>query len=199
MPTLAPVRPFNKAAVPRPPGTPPILPAGPLCVEIGAGQGWFAVQFAQAHPHKTLIAIERTQTRFAKLQQRVAHNPCGNVIPIRADAVHWIAHVLPECSVDQYFIFYPNPYPKASQQNKRFHAMPFMGYLIQTLKPKGTLTLTTNQDFYYAEAKDYLEQVWGFTCCGDRLLPATSPPRTHFEKKYLERGDRCYELSFLRG
>jgi tRNA G46 methylase TrmB len=60
---------------------------------------------------------------------------------MRANAVHWIAHYLSKQSVDAYFILYPNPYPKASQRNKRVHAMPFMGHLIATLKPGGTLKM----------------------------------------------------------
>ncbi|MEO1209167.1 MAG: SAM-dependent methyltransferase [Cyanobacteria bacterium J06638_20] len=192
------IRPFNKTAIPKPPGEAIALQTPHLCVEIGAGQGLFAVQFSQTHPDMTLIAIERTQMRFAKLHQRIAHNPCPNVIPIRANAVHWIAHYLSEHSVDAYFILYPNPYPKASQRNKRFHAMPFMGYLIATLKLGGTLTLATNQAFYHAEAKAMLTQVWSLSCVSDRLISNGDRPRTHFEKKYLERGDRCTELVFRR-
>lgn len=192
------IRPFNKAAIPKPPGEAIALQTPHLFVEIGAGQGLFAVQFPQMYPDATLIAIERTQTRFAQLHQRITHNPCPNVIPIRANAVHWIAHYLAEQSVDAYFILYPNPYPKASQRNKRFHAMPFMGHLIATLKPGGTLTLATNQAFYHAEAKAMLTQVWNLTCVSDRLISTGDRPRTHFEKKYLERGDRCTELVFRK-
>lgn len=192
------IRPFNKAAIPKPPGEAIALQTSHLCIEIGAGQGLFAVQFSQTHPETTLIAIERTQTRFAQLQQRITHNPCPNVIPIRTNAVHWITHYLPEQSVDAYFILYPNPYPKASQRNKRFHAMPFMSHLIATLKPGGALILATNQAFYQAEAKAMLTQHWGLTCVIDRLIPASDRPRTHFEKKYLERGDQCTGLVFRK-
>lgn len=167
-------------------------------MEVGAGQGLFAVQFSCAYPTKTLVAIERTQERFARLQQRVANNHCQNVIPIRANGVNWITHCLPPQSVDEYFFWYPNPYPKVSQQNKRFHAMPFMGYLIKTLKPQGTITMATNEAFYYAEAKAWMVDVWHMTCLIDRQILPTEPPRTHFEKKYLGRGDTCWELLFGR-
>jgi tRNA (guanine-N7-)-methyltransferase len=175
------------------------LPSGPVCVEIGAGQGFFAVQFAKANPAKTLIAIERTQERFAKLQRRVVNNRCDNVIPVRANAVNWIAHCLPCQSVDNYFLWYPNPYPKPSQRNKRFHAMPFMAYLLQTLKPYGTFTLATNQGFYYREARTLMVDVWGLTCVVDRQIEPQHSPRTHFEKKYLGRGDHCWQLVFRKG
>jgi tRNA G46 methylase TrmB len=189
---------FNAAAVPEAQVGPVPLPDGPIFVEVGAGQGLFAVQFSRANPKATLIAIERTQIRFAQLQQRVTHNVCSNVIPIRANAVNWVTHCLPPQSVDGYFFWYPNPYPKARQRNKRFHAMPFMGYLIQTLKPGGTITLATNEKFYYAEARTFMVEVWGLACRCDRQVAFSEPPRTHFEKKYLARGDTCWELQFER-
>lgn len=192
------MRPFNPASLPPPPGEIISLPSGPLCVEVGAGQGLFAVQFAQAHPATTLVAIERTQTRFAQLQQRLAHNHCASVIPIRANAINWIAHRLPAQSVDQYFFFYPNPYPKQSQQNKRFHAMPFMAYIIETLKPGGSILMTTNQAFYYEEMKEFMVNEWGLACPINRRVDPSSSARTHFEKKYLGRGEPCWEAVFQR-
>ncbi len=82
------MRPFNADAVPRPQMGPVPLPSGPLFVEVGAGQGLFAVQFSRNNPEKTLIAIERTQERFAQLTQRLTNNRCDNVVPIRANAVN---------------------------------------------------------------------------------------------------------------
>lgn len=192
------MRPFNSAAIPKPQVGAMPLPQGPVFVEVGAGQGLFAVRFSQTYPDQTLIAIERTQKRFAQLKQRIVNNHCQNVIPIRANAVNWITHCLPPQSVDGYFFWYPNPYPKARQQNKRFHAMPFMGYLIQTLKSNGTITMATNEAFYYAEARIFMVEIWGLTCRCDRQVTASEPPRTHFEKKYLARGDTCWELQFER-
>ncbi len=193
------MRPFNAAAVPKPPIGPVPLPNDPLFVEVGAGQGLFAVQFSRVHPEKKLIAIERTQERFAQLKQRIVNNHCHNVIAIRANAVNWITHGLSPQSADGYFFWYPNPYPKAGQRNKRFHAMPFMGYVIQTLKPGGTITLATNEEFYYTEARTYMEEGWGLTCRCDRQIASSEAPRTHFEKKYLARGDTCWELQFTKG
>ena len=192
------MRAFNAAAVPTPQSGPVPLPEGPVLVEVGAGQGLFAVQFSCHFPDKTLIAIERTKERFAQLKQRVTNNRCQNVIPIRANAVNWITHCLPPCSVEGYFFWYPNPYPKPGQRNKRFHAMPFMGHLIYTLQPGGTITMATNQEFYYTEARTYLVETWGLTCRVDRQIASSEAPRTHFEKKYLARGDTCWELQFTK-
>jgi tRNA (guanine-N7-)-methyltransferase len=192
------VRQFAPHRIPYPPVGPVALPSGPICIEVGAGQGLFAVQFSQANPEKTLIAIERTQERFAKLHQRLINNHCQNVIPIRANAVNWITHCLPEKAVEEYFFLYPNPYPKPSQQNKRFHRMPFMAYLLKTLKPHGRLTIATNQQFYYQEARTFMTEVWAMACLVDRRINRDEKPRTHFEKKYLERGDTCWELVFTK-
>lgn len=190
------MRPFTPHQVPPPPEPPPVLPPGPVVVDVGAGQGLFAVRYAQAHPNHTLIAIERTHTRFAKLQRRIHYNHCANVVTVHANAVNWIAHCLTAATVDEYFFWYPNPYPKVAQRNKRYHAMPFMAYLLTTLRPGGQLTFATNARFHHEEARHYMEQIWGLTCLVDRPVPVDTPPRTHFEAKYLGRGEPCWELVF---
>jgi tRNA G46 methylase TrmB len=145
-----------------------------------------------------LIAIEHTRERFAKFARRLAHHePLSNLRAVHANAISWIAHCVPPESVDRYWLLYPNPYPKARQRNQRWHAMPFARHLISTLKPGGELVLATNEGFYADEA----ERDWalaGLTFVSRGLVSRDVPPRTHFERKYLERSQDCHELVFSR-
>jgi tRNA G46 methylase TrmB len=93
---------------------------------------------------------------------------------------------------------YPNPYPKKSDLNKRWHAMPFMGRLLEVLRPQGEITLVTNERFYFEEARAYYLRNWGLQSIEEITFVAKSVPgglpRTHFEKKYLARGQECFQL-----
>lgn len=195
------MREFSPAKVPVPPDFRP-LPLGKygaVDVEIGCGVGFHPIRYALENPDRQLIAFERTKEKYAKFLGRLAgHPPLPNLVPVHGDAVAWIAHGLGPASVDRYFILYPNPYPKESQRNRRFHEMPFFSHLVKTLKVKGSLTLSTNVPALAVEARERITQGWGLSLEEETVVPATERPRTHFEKKYLARGDTCWNLIFRR-
>ena len=170
-----------------------------ITIEIGAGAGLHAIQFAQSNPDQLLIAIERTKIKAAAMQQRIQHHPhINNIYAVYGDAIEWICrHCQPE-EISAFYILYPNPYPKEKQANKRFFNMPFMAHLIDMLKPGGTITLATNIESYYHEAKQLGQTVWGLSLISDHLIDKNQKPRTHFEKKYLARNERCYNTIFQK-
>ncbi len=169
--------------------------ANPLDIEIGCGVGYHPLQYAAENPKRTLVAFERTKEKFEKFQGRLNHHKkFPNLIAIHGDAIAWICNGIKPKSVDQYFLLYPNPYPKEKQRNHRWFAMPFMSYLLETLKAKGTITLATNMEFYYEEAKELAQKDWDLKILVDDKIDQKTKPRTHFEKKYLARGEACWNL-----
>lgn len=174
-------------------------PARPLDVEIGCGVGFHPLRYAEANPDRQLVAFERTCEKFEKFMGRVKNHPeLPNLFPIHGDAIPWITHAFAPESVDRYFLLYPNPYPKESQRNLRFHLMPFFGRLRDTLKRGGSITLATNEEFYASEAREVMREQWGMKLLDCRVLAADSRPRTHFEKKYLLRGDQCWNMVWTK-
>jgi tRNA G46 methylase TrmB len=166
--------------------------------------GFHPLRYARENPRRQLVAFERTAEKFAKFQRRLAHHdPLPNLIPIHGDAIPWITHAVAPASVDRYFILYPNPYPKESQRNLRFHYMPFFSVIVETLRRGGALTLATNMDFYRREAGEKITGDWGLRLVSEERvtegsLRPDSGPRTHFEKKYLARGEACWNLVFAK-
>jgi tRNA (guanine-N7-)-methyltransferase len=176
---------------------PGLLEAGPIDLEIGAGQGLHAVRYAQANPSRTLIAVERTSFKFSRMKSRATrHSGLSNLIPVHADAVSLVTHCIPPASLDRVFLLYPNPYPKAKQANLRWCNSPFMAELMRKIRPGGEIYLATNLEWYAAESRDKLVAQWGLHLAGERRVSPAEPPRTHFEKKYLERGESCFDLQF---
>lgn len=164
--------------------------AGSLCLEIGAGMGRHALLFAQANPDQQLIAIERTRAKFEAFAARAAEQELHNLIPVHADAIPWVVYALPPKSVSQLFILYPNPEPKNPAQ--RWLNMPFFEFLLSRLKDGARITLASNITDYIDEAEQQLQQIWKLPY--ERQLIATTSARTHFEVKYLARGEPCEQL-----
>jgi hypothetical protein len=58
--------------------------------------------------------------------------------------------------------------------------------------------MATNEEFLMREACTVIREVWGLKLVECREVARNSMPRTHFEKKYLERGDRCWNMVWIR-
>ena len=162
----------------------------PVCVEIGAGKGKHALLFSRQHPHLKLIAVERTREKFIAMQKQHQLEGLPNLKPLHADAIPWVVHALHPNQVQQFFILYPNPEPHNPAQ--RWLNMPFFEFLISRLHSNGTVTLASNIPEYIDEAEQQLQNIWKLPY--EKQVIAQDSARTHFEIKYLERGELCQQL-----
>jgi tRNA (guanine-N7-)-methyltransferase len=201
------VRPFQSDALTAPANLkdfqwPPLFQRQdrPLDLEIGCGVGWHPIRYAKENPERNLIAIEHTREKFEKFAGRARNTPLENLLPVHADAVRWVAHALQPRALDRVLLLYPNPEPKAA--NKRWLRMPFMHHLLETMKPGAELILATNIEDYWREAQTYAREFWNLEIVeARRFSSADAPmgtPRTHFEKKYLARGETCFDLKLKK-
>ena len=162
----------------------------PVCIEIGAGKGKHALLFSGQHPEQTLYAIERTREKFLAMQKQHGLEPRANLQSVHADALPWIVHALYPAQVEQCFILYPNPEPHNPAQ--RWLNMPFFEFLLSRLQPNGQITLASNIPEYIAEAEQQLLALWKLPF--EKQVIAADSARTHFEIKYLQRGELCQQL-----
>ncbi|WP_171077711.1 MULTISPECIES: SAM-dependent methyltransferase [Acinetobacter] len=162
----------------------------PICVEIGAGKGKHALLFTRNNPERQLIAIERTREKFLAMQKQHVLEGQKNLQTVHADALPWVVHALYPAQVEQFFILYPNPEPHNPAQ--RWANMPFFEFLLSRLQTGGTITLASNIPEYIDEAEQQMQELWKLPYVKEGI-PKDSA-RTHFEIKYLERGELCQQL-----
>lgn len=171
----------------------------PLIVEIGAGKGMHACLYAKNNPEHDLIAIERTQNKFTafnNLVQLVSNEVVNldNILAVHADAIPYCVHALPVQSVDVFYLLYPNPEPK--NPNQQWLNMPFFEFLLSRLKPKGKVILASNIEEYIDNAYQQAVDTWCLAT--QRKEVPIESKRTHFEIKYLARGETCWELEMIK-
>lgn len=165
----------------------------PVIVEVGCGTGdWVCAQAAQ-NPGIYYIGIERTEVRSGKLLHHATTAGLPNLTAIRADAVLLLDQKCPPQSVDAFYFFYPNPYPKARQANKRFFVGSALHVFDHCLKPGGAIYIASNISDYIIEARQQLEAA-GYTLLRHGAVAAEMAPRTAFERKYRARGEMTVEL-----
>lgn len=171
----------------------------PLIVEIGAGKGMHACLYAKKNPDHDLIAIERTQnkfTAFSSLVKSVNEEVVSldNLLAVHADAIPYCIHALPAQSVDVFYLLYPNPEPK--NPNQQWLNMPFFEFLLSRLKPNGKVVLASNIEEYVDNAYNQAINTWCLST--ERSKVPIESKRTHFEIKYLARGETCWELQMVK-
>lgn len=171
----------------------------PLIVEIGAGKGMHACLYAKKNPEHDLIAIERTQNKFKAFEglARSVNNEVvnlDNLLAVHADAIPYCVHGLPAQSVDVFYLLYPNPEPK--NPNQQWLNMPFFEFLLSRLKPNGKVILASNIESYIDNAYQQSKDTWCLATTREEV-PIESK-RTHFEIKYLARGETCWQLEMVK-
>ncbi len=166
----------------------------PLVLEIGAGKGKHALSFAAENPDKHLIAIERTRNKFEAFTKLFNQQSLDNLTPVHADAIAWTVYAIAPSSLASIYILYPNP--EQHNPNQQWLNMPFFEFLLSRLQTGGNILLATNIEAYMNNAEQQASSLWQLP--HERQIIAVESQRTHFEVKYLARGERCWQLTMTK-
>lgn len=199
MPEITEIRKFNGSYLPCPQSCFSFDEDQKYSIEIGAGVGLHACVFAKNNPDFQHIAIERTKEKFKKLNNRCEKESLDNLFAFHDDGVNWLYHLAKNQKFEKIFLLYPNPYPKNASY--RWVRMPFFRELLKHLSPKGEIVFASNEKFYMDEVEDYCENYWDLHALQKKTLHQDSledsyEAITHFERKYLERGQTCYHYHY---
>ncbi len=168
--------------------------AGPLEVEIGSGSGRYVIGLARSHPERDFVAIEPAAEYFYLMKTRIIKRGLTNIRIFRTDAVDLIASCFPDCCVDTYHIYFPDPWPKERHHKRRVIQPEFCRALNRTIKADGTLYLATDHQGYFGDLLPVLREQMDVAM---HPGPWDDAPlgRTNFEIKYIKQGRPIWRLS----
>ena len=194
------MRDFKKELVPKPKITVPVFLQTETSInkelEIGSGDGEFAIQRAKSSPDSHFIAIEKSRTLFNRMLKKQQEQALPNLWIFHTNAVWWVTYFVAKNSLNKIYILYPNIYIKSRQLNLRWFNRSFMVYLLGCLKINGELEIRTNKKTYYEECKSKMEDYHCIKKTQD--LKLKGPPCTAFERKYMAQGQICRSLVYKR-
>jgi tRNA (guanine-N7-)-methyltransferase len=125
----------------------------PVELDLGAGDGGFAIAYAQQHPEVNLLAVERLLGRVRKIEKRAARAGRANVRVLRLEFGYTVRHLLPPGSVSIAHVMFPDPWPKRRHWDRRLVQADFVGDLAVALRPGGEFRFTTDHADYFETAQ----------------------------------------------
>jgi tRNA (guanine-N7-)-methyltransferase len=174
----------------------------PLIIDIGVGTGDATLHHAIRHPENNYLAIEVHRPGIGHLLNQIEINKVNNIKIINHDVIDVLKHQLPINSVNQAFIFFPDPWPKKRHHKRRLINKQLIGLIKNCLSLNGRLHIATDWQ-NYAEHIELL-------CTSDSELinlagknKGSPRPDWRIKTRYESRGiklehnvwDYCYALN----
>ena len=116
-------------------------------LEIGYGGGEHLARLAAAAPQTGFIGCEVFSGGVAKLVQTIDAEGLANIRLFTDDALKLLAR-LPDASLDEVYLLYPDPWPKTRHHKRRFVSPLTVAELGRVLKPGGVFRFATDIEDY---------------------------------------------------
>lgn len=174
--------------------------SAPLTVEVGSGQGHAIVHAAEQHPERDFLAIEVFRAGLARTMIRAEWAAADNLRLVEANAPEVLERALPEGSVDELWVFFPDPWAKARHNKRRLVSPDFTRIAARALRPGGVLRLATDWADYAEHMRSVCDEAPGFV----RDFEGEWAPRfegrvlTAFEQKGIDKGRDIRDLAYRR-
>lgn len=166
-------------------------------LEVGFGGGEHMVHQAGLNPDVGIIGAEPYINGIAMLLRKLRESDLTNV-RIHPGDVRDLFDVLPDQSISKAFLLYPDPWPKARHNRRRFVTPEHLEPLARVLKPGAEFRVATDIPDYVRQT---LEEVpgTGFTLqSNDLSTPWADWTRTRYEAKAIREERTPHYLTFHR-
>ena len=180
----------------------------PLHVDLGCGGGSFLCELAQRHPDRNFLGTEKLVGRVAKACRKAAS--LENVRVLNVESSHAVRYLLPEASVETFYLLFPDPWPKRRHHRRRIVTTDFLDAIHRALAAGGVLRIATDQLDYFEQIRRITQNHSGFAIVdsnaspvrqSDGLVPwraRTDLPLTKFERHFQTLGAPIYRLALRK-
>jgi tRNA (guanine-N7-)-methyltransferase len=158
----------------------------PLEIELGCGDASFLLNYAQAHPERNFIGVERLGGRIRKLDRKGRRASLTNLRGVRIESGYFLEYLVPPKSAAALHIYFPDPWPKRKHLKNRFINERFPAIAERVLQSGGIVYLRTDHT-------DYFEQMQSVFAAAKNFRSIETPEElssvlTDFEAEFLKQG-----------
>ena len=155
-------------------------------LEIGFGGGEHMASQAARAPNVLIIGCEPFLNGVASAVRHVDEQGLKNVRIKDGDARELIGH-LPDACLNQVFILFPDPWPKARHHKRRIVQPEVLADLARVMKPGGKLRFATDVAGYADWALERVLASPDFKWAAERADDWRMPPADHITTRYEEK------------
>ena len=173
----------------------------PRVLEIGIGDGETLLALAAAHPDRDYLGVEVHRPGIGHCLLGIESGGLGNVRLISHDAVEVLEKQLPDASLDEVLLYFPDPWPKKRHHKRRIVQPAFIELLARKLRSGGRFRLATDWAPYAEHMLEVLRASPLFVNAspgGDYVPRPASRPQTKFERRGERLGHEVFDLQFTR-
>lgn len=173
----------------------------PRIFEIGFGMGDYLHSRVVAEPQHDFFGVEVHRPGVGRLMNRAHAAGARNLRVASDDAVVVLRDWLPDASLDEIVIQFPDPWHKARHNKRRLVQPGFAKLAVAKLKPGGLLSLATDWQPYAEHMLEVLNAEPGLRnlSADRRYVPR---PATRLKTKFEARGERLghavFDLAYRR-
>ena len=169
----------------------------PLHVDLGCGDGSFLCELARRYPDHNFLGIERLVGRVAKTCQKAS--ALENVRVLNVENTYAARYLLPEASVETFYLLFPDPWPKRRHQRRRIVKLDFLDAIHRALADDGFFRIATDQLDYFEQIRGTARNHSGFALVDASVSPAwTDLPLTKFERRFSALGLPIHRLALRK-
>jgi len=173
---------------------------GPLELEIGCGQGGFAIEYCRLHPGSRYVAFEWRKKYAREVQARADKRGLRNLKVVEADARYVVPKLFAPGSLAAVHLQFPDPWWKRSHQKRAVLSPQFARLAYALLEPGGVFELRTDVEDRARRMLVLLEGTGFHNPLGPLAFhPAREDdvPSTR-ERRYLESGEPVFRARLVR-
>ena len=187
-----------------------------IYLEIGFGDGGHLAAYSERHPKIAFIGAEVFKNGVANLLGLITGVKEGedvceeiNLLPSRVDNVRifnddirLLFPLIPDSSIDQVFLLFPDPWPKKRHEPRRFVNPTNLQEIARILKPNGILRVATDHKVYkyWTLRQLHLNKdfVWTAQCGDDWKQEPNDWVQTKYQRKAIREGRKPVFFEFKR-
>ena len=144
---------FEISGLDRPINLPKALGLDTVVIDFGSGMGDHSLNLATSCPHVGVLAIDVHTVGLLEVVESASTSGLTNLLTHHGDGMDVLKGWLTPESIDELHILFPDPWPKARHHKRRLINAAFLDLALGVLKPGGQMIFVTDDESYFAYAK----------------------------------------------
>lgn len=156
----------------------------PVIIEYCCGNGAWIAAKAKQHPEYNWVGVEMKFERVRKVWAKIQNYALDNLIVLCGEALLSTQLYIPDESVYDIYVNFPDPWPKNRHAKNRLLQGSFIHEMLRVLRKQGAVTVATDDVGYSAFLIEEFRAVKGFT---------SAYPAPFYVHEWPEYGDSYFD------